>query len=464
VAAEIERKFLLEQLPSDLDRHPHKQIEQGYLAISKGAEVRVRRADEEHTLTAKRGSGEEREEVEVGLTAEQFEALWEACGEDSLQKRRYLVPLGGDLTAEVDVYGGPLAGLVVAEVEFPSSAAARAFEPPAWFGRELTGETRYDNQTLARAGSPEEAGGISREMASDFGRSFGLARDEGMATGLTRVAAGRAERALERLRESSAGETETADAVHGARKDMKKLRTVLRLLRDELGAKRYRAQNARFRDAARALSATRDAEVKLETLDSLAEQEEVLPEEAVASWRKILDRDREAATNAARDEPAVAAAISRIEAGLEEIEGWDFNGDSWQLIDAALIRTYRRGRRAMKVAARNGGEGDFHEWRKRAKDLWYELRLLSCAWSGPLEATAEEAHRLTDLLGDHHDLAVLREDLRQRNLGEGETVALEMAIGRRQEELAAEAFALGRRLYAERPRDFTRRLRRYWNA
>jgi len=301
-------------------------------------------------------------------------------------------------------------------------------------------------------------------VSSDRDRSYELTRDEGLAAGLTRVAADRAEKALERLRESSAGETETADAVHGARKDMKKLRTVLRLLRDELGAKRYKKENARFRDAARALSETRDAEVRLETLDALAEHDDALPAEAVESWRKILDRDREAATNAARDEPAVAEAIALLEAGLESIHGSELEGDSWKLVDDALIRTYRRGRRAMKAAAKHRGEADFHEWRKRAKDLWYELRLLSATWPGPLEATAEEAHKLTELLGDHHDLAVLREDLRARNLGEAETAALEAAIGRRQEELATSAFPLGRRLYAERPPDFSRRLRRYWEA
>src|SRR5690348_17534612 len=103
-------------------------------------------------------------------------------------------------------------------------------------------------------------------MPADDGRSYGLTRDEEPAAGLTRIAVGRAEAALERLREGKAGEIDTAEAVHGARKDMKKLRTVLRLLRDALGKKRYRRANAHFRDAARALSASRDAEVKLQTL------------------------------------------------------------------------------------------------------------------------------------------------------------------------------------------------------
>ncbi|HEU4706983.1 MAG TPA: CHAD domain-containing protein [Solirubrobacterales bacterium] len=299
---------------------------------------------------------------------------------------------------------------------------------------------------------------------SDRGWSYGLAEDEELAAGLTRVAAGRAERALERLRESSAGRVDSAAAVHGARKDMKKLRTVLRLLRDELGRKRCDRENARFRDAARALSATRDAEVKAATLEALAEHDGALPEDAVGAWRKILIRDREAATGAARDRPAIEEAVALVEAGLEEIRGWEIEGDSWRIVDGGLLRTYRRGRRAMRSASKSHREADFHEWRKRAKDLWHELRLFAPAWPGPLEATAEEAHRLSDLLGDHHDLAVLREDLGERNLGEAGTAALEAAIGRRQEELAAAAFPLGHRLYAERPKAFSRRLRRCWEA
>jgi CHAD domain-containing protein len=301
------------------------------------------------------------------------------------------------------------------------------------------------------------------EVSSDRGRSYRLQRDEELAAGLTRVAAGRAEAALERLRESQAGEAGTAAAVHGARKDLKKLRTVLRLLRDALGAKRYRRANARFRDAGRALSAGRDAEVKPETLEALSRQALPLPDAATESWRKILDRDREAAVDTTAAEARLAGAIAQIEAGLEEIRGWNLEGDAWEMIAPALARGYRRGRKAMK-AAESGDERDFHEWRKRAKDLWYELRLLRASWPGPLKATAEEAHTLTDLLGDHHDLAVLREDLRERKLGEQETAALEAAIGRRQEELATEALSLGHRLYAERPRDFGRRLRRYRQA
>ncbi|MGN6662623.1 MAG: CHAD domain-containing protein [Solirubrobacterales bacterium] len=293
-------------------------------------------------------------------------------------------------------------------------------------------------------------------MPLEVDRNYELRSDEELGAGLKRVAAGRAERAIERLRD----EEDRAEAVHGARKDMKKLRTVLRLARDELPKDLYAEENERFRDAARALSASRDAEVKLATLDALAEEDGKLPEEAVAAWRAILDRDREAAANTAGGE----AAIGLIEAGLAGIREWPLAGDSWKTLGAGAKRSYRRGRRAMADAEAEPSEASFHRWRKRAKDLWYELRLLGAAWSGPLEAAAEEAHRLTDLLGDHHDLAVLRADLRERQLGEEEAAALEGAIFKRQKRLAGEALDLGRRLYAEKPKAFDRRLRRYWEA
>jgi len=284
-----------------------------------------------------------------------------------------------------------------------------------------------------------------------------------LAAGLTRVAAERAEAALERLRGSGPGEGDAAAAIHGSRKDLKKLRTALRLLRDELGRKRYRRANARFRDAARALSDSRDAEVKLATLDALGEHVDGLPGEAVEAWRKILERDREALAHSSRSEVLTAEAIAEIEAGLEEVRGWGLEGSSWKTIGPALARSYRRGRLTMKTAAADGPEA-FHEWRKRAKDLWYELRLLEGAWPGPLEATAAEAHTLSELLGDHHDLALLRADLDERNLGLLETQTLAAATERRQQELAVQALALGRRLYAEQPKQFERRLRRYWQA
>jgi CHAD domain-containing protein len=295
-------------------------------------------------------------------------------------------------------------------------------------------------------------------------RSYRLRPEEEAAVGMTRIAAGRAEEALERLRGIGSGEEDPAKAVHGARKDLKKLRAVLRLLRETLPEDAYREEMRRYRDAGRILSASRDAEVKLATLQELGERDGDLPGEASETWRAILARDREAAANAVRDQSAIEEAVATIEAGLAGIGSWQLRGDSWKLIGAGADRIYRRGRRALRTVGEDPSEANFHEWRKRAKDLWYALRILSDAWPSPLEATAEEAHKLSELLGDHHDLALLREDLRQRQLGDEETRTLAAAIDSRQEELATAALPLGHRLYAEKPKAFGRRMRGYWRA
>jgi CYTH domain-containing protein len=146
---EIERKFLVRKMPDGLTSYPSKEISQGYLvSLDDGTQVRLRKSDEQHTLTFKRGTGNVREEREVELTAEQFDALWPATDGKRLLKTRYEVPLGERLV-EIDVYHDRHEGLVVAEVEFDDPETANAFQPPDWLGDDVTGDPRYSNQLLA---------------------------------------------------------------------------------------------------------------------------------------------------------------------------------------------------------------------------------------------------------------------------------------------------------------------------
>jgi len=152
---EIERKFLVAAPPADLERHPSSAIEQGYLAIEPGGiEVRVRRRDGASVLTAKAGTGRTRAEEEIEIDGAAFERLWPLTAGRRVEKVRHLIPAGDGLTIELDVYGGDLAGLVVAEVEFPDEAAADAFVPPAWLGADVTDDERYKNHRLAVDGRP----------------------------------------------------------------------------------------------------------------------------------------------------------------------------------------------------------------------------------------------------------------------------------------------------------------------
>jgi adenylate cyclase len=149
---EVERKFLVRE-PPDLDGIEADEIEQGYLAIGSDAEVRLRRKGEHLVLTAKRGAGLSRQESEVELDREGFDALWPLTEGRRLHKRRHVLPQG-DLKVEIDVYEGELEGLVVAEIEFRSEEEARGFDPPEWLGEEVTGDRRYLNETLATEGPP----------------------------------------------------------------------------------------------------------------------------------------------------------------------------------------------------------------------------------------------------------------------------------------------------------------------
>jgi adenylate cyclase len=149
---EVERKFLVEA-PPDLGGAPADEIDQGYLAIGSAGEVRVRRKGDRLLLTAKRGSGLSRQEAEIDLDRESFDELWSMTEGRRLKKRRHVLPLG-DLRIELDVYGGELEGLMVAEIEFPSEEEANGFDPPGWLGEEVTGDHRYLNETLATTGAP----------------------------------------------------------------------------------------------------------------------------------------------------------------------------------------------------------------------------------------------------------------------------------------------------------------------
>jgi adenylate cyclase len=147
---EIERKFLVDRLPAEIFRARHFTIAQGYLANERGGRhVRLRKKAKTTWLTFKNGRPSSREEREIRLSAKQFAMLWPATAGRRLHKRRYEVPWK-NLTIEIDIYDGRNHGLIVAEVEFPNDASRRKFRPPAWFGREITGEKHYSNVTLAR--------------------------------------------------------------------------------------------------------------------------------------------------------------------------------------------------------------------------------------------------------------------------------------------------------------------------
>ena len=149
---ERERKFLVAE-PPELPEHG-TTLRQGYLAIDRSVSVRVRDAGEgNRTLTIKAGRGPVRTELEWPISEQQFTAAWEQTGGRRIHKTRYRVPLDGTVV-ELDVFHDELKGLILAEVEFDGDQSLAAFEPPTWFGTEVTDDVSYTNASLAVSGLP----------------------------------------------------------------------------------------------------------------------------------------------------------------------------------------------------------------------------------------------------------------------------------------------------------------------
>ena len=145
---EIERKYLIEQLPENLSSYDCRIIEQGYLCTA--PVVRIRRDNDKYELTYKSKGLMAREEYNMPLTEESYEHLLSKVDGRVIRKKRYMLPLDEVLTIELDVFEGDLAPLVLAEVEFPSEEMAMDFVPPEWFGEDVTFSTKYHNSNLSQ--------------------------------------------------------------------------------------------------------------------------------------------------------------------------------------------------------------------------------------------------------------------------------------------------------------------------
>ncbi len=142
---EIERKFLVKELPADLESYTHHAIEQGYLCTD--PTVRIRKRGDKYTLTYKGRGLMEREEYNLPLNEEAYLHLREKTDGHLIKKVRYLIPLEDGLTAELDIFEYPK-DLVIAEVEFKSREQADAFKPPVWFGADVTDDRKYHNSNM----------------------------------------------------------------------------------------------------------------------------------------------------------------------------------------------------------------------------------------------------------------------------------------------------------------------------
>lgn len=145
---EIERKYLIPHLPDNLESFPCRHIEQGYLNTD--PVVRIRRDNDKYELTYKSSGLMSREEYNLPLDQTSYEHLANKIDGRLIVKKRYMIPLPEGLTIELDIFEKDLSPLKLAEVEFSSEEAAKAFVPPSWFGEDVTFSGKYHNSYLSQ--------------------------------------------------------------------------------------------------------------------------------------------------------------------------------------------------------------------------------------------------------------------------------------------------------------------------
>lgn len=292
--------------------------------------------------------------------------------------------------------------------------------------------------------------------------AYQLRHDETVEQGVRRIA-------LERIDHAVAGLTDATgdrdDAVHEARKDCKKIRAVLRLVRGGMPST-WRFEHDWFRDAAATLSHIRDSRVVIETHDKLmqcidageAGGFETLRDGLAARRRRVVDLWGDA-------DQRVQRFLADLRSARQRVQDWTLEAEGFAALRPGLARNYRRAREAMDHAWSHPGVESFHEWRKPVKYYWYHCRLLEGVWPALMAVVRDTADELGDLLGDDHDLAVLGEIVLTdpgSYGGEHAVAAYTGLIEQRRRELQEAARPLGERLLAEKPGRMTTRLGSYW--
>ena len=299
--------------------------------------------------------------------------------------------------------------------------------------------------------------------------AFQFRTNESVPQGMRRIVGAQIDKALGELDQRD--ETDRDAVVHAIRKRFKKIRALIRLTQGGLGRKVAAREKNRFRDAARPLSEVRDAGVIVPTLDQLAQGAAGRGEsDAWGPVREALIAHQAKRTQQVLDEENGFAEVAETLAeARQQVKRWDVSGDDWDILQLGVRWIYKKGREAFREATAAPTDLNLHEWRKRVKDLGAALTLLQPIRPGYTQDRVHKAVQLAELLGDDHDLAVLRDTLQA--LGEEGGVAnstLTDPVGPRLDERRAElqqaALSLGRDLYGERTRVFVARVGAYWRA
>ena len=251
------------------------------------------------------------------------------------------------------------------------------------------------------------------------------------------------------------------ETLHRLRTTIKRLRALLRLIRPAVESAFFDRENERLRTAARLLSGARDSEVARETLKALPARHQSTRE----AMNAVLPGLEKRVEWAKAHKENVDEVKARLEETIQCFRELQLPGTDEEIIKAGARMVYKQGRRRMKVAIRTGEASAYHRWRIRAKHLYYELQFLEPIWPKRLHRMISGLSKLQDRLGLDHDLTVLRAELKKTPEAFGGEEAVEHIVScldRQSHHLRRAAEPLGRKIWRQKPRRFSRRLRDHY--
>jgi CHAD domain-containing protein len=286
--------------------------------------------------------------------------------------------------------------------------------------------------------------------------SYELRHDETLDDNLCRISRKQIEGAIAIAK----GEAKFDDTpVHEMRKHLKKARAALRLVRKEIGRGLYRSQDHRLRDVGRLTSEIRDAEVRLQTVRELQEVTQRDGQGTYGNLEVMLTLELENFMAAFAEWQTQAVPL--LEKAVSAVDCWALDQFNCKQLCCAVQVSYRRARKALATATADPTTENFHQFRTRAKTLWYQLRILRPVNPVVLKTLSDDLHSVGDLLGRAHDLSFLGERLRSehgKSKWQREGQRLLAVIEVSQCDLQRGAAELAEHFFAERPRDFSSRV------
>jgi CHAD domain-containing protein len=327
------------------------------------------------------------------------------------------------------------------------------------------------NVTVPATFSPPTA------LLADFDTRLQMSQTETLAEGIKRVT-------MEQLEWGAAGffdgEELFASAIHESRKSIKRVRSLLRLIRYELPPDVYRYEDRSLQKTGQMISEVRSASAIAATARMIDQMYgEFLAPGAFEETIAKLERRRDILELHALEDPNLVTRVVRtFERAYHRYSSWPTDPearevyglgirDSYEAISPGLTKTYSRGRREMVTAFTRTSPHAFHAWRKRAKYLRHQMEFLAPLWPEAIAAMAVTLDRLGEVLGEDHDLQELNDLIHVRSdlcPNPRERSFFGALISQRRSELQVAAEVLGRRVFAEKPEWLEHRFGEYWDS